>query len=66
MLPHAKWASRQRLEAGNWERANGIEKMFVILEKSQESPFVSQILPSPLKMHYELLLIHKWLVLWHA
>lgn len=40
MLPHAKRAYRRRLEAGNWERANGTEKTFVILEKTQESPFI--------------------------
>lgn len=41
MLPHVMWASRQRLEAGNWEKTNGTEKAFVILDKSQESPFIS-------------------------
>lgn len=40
-LPHAKWAYRERLEAGNQERANGIKKTFVILKKSQERPFIS-------------------------
>lgn len=41
MLPHAKRAYRQRLEPRSWERENGIEKTFAILEKSQGSPFIS-------------------------
>lgn len=41
MLPHAKRAYTQWLEAGSWDRANGIEKTFAILEKSQGSPFIS-------------------------
>lgn len=41
MLPHAKQSYRQRLEVENWERENGIEETFVILENSQECSFIS-------------------------